>query len=121
LGPAGLTGCAAAASVLRWGVTAASPPLPVLASVQLLHAATFAMQHMSAMLVLSRTIPPERAGTAQALHAALGFGAPTGLIMLIAGWVYARRGGLVFLLMAVLSGAALPIAVQLRRIAGPPD
>ncbi len=121
LGPAGLTGCAAAASVLRWGVTAASPPLPVLAGVQLLHAATFAMQHLSAMFVLSRTIPPERAGTAQALHAALGFGAPTGLIMLIAGWVYARRGGLVFLLMAVLSGAALPIAVQLRRIAGPPD
>ena len=121
LGPAGLTGCAAAASVMRWGVTAASPPLPVLAGVQLLHAATFAMQHLSAMFVLSRTIPPERAGTAQALHAALGFGAPTGLIMLIAGWVYARRGGLVFLLMAVLSGAALPIAVQLRRIAGPPD
>jgi MFS transporter, PPP family, 3-phenylpropionic acid transporter len=73
LGPPGLTACAAAASVLRWSVTAAAPPLPVLAGVQLLHAATFAMQHLSAMLVLSRAIPPERAATAQALHAALGW------------------------------------------------
>jgi PPP family 3-phenylpropionic acid transporter len=116
LGPAGLTACAAAASVLRWGVTAAAPPLPVLAGVQLLHAATFAMQHLSAMLVLSRAVPPERAATAQALHAALGMGAPTGVMMLIAGWVYARWGGLVFLIMAALGGAALPVAVRIRRV-----
>jgi PPP family 3-phenylpropionic acid transporter len=115
LGPPGLTACAAAASVLRWSVTAAAPPLPVLAGVQLLHEATFAMQHLSAMLVLSRAIPPERAATAQALHAALGMGAPTGLMMLLSGWVYARWGGLVFLLMAVLGGAALPLASRLPR------
>jgi PPP family 3-phenylpropionic acid transporter len=54
LGPAGLTACAAGASVLRWTITAFAPPLPVLAAVQLIHAATFAMQHLSAMLVLSR-------------------------------------------------------------------
>jgi PPP family 3-phenylpropionic acid transporter len=87
----------------------------VLAAVQVLHAATFAMQHLSAMLVLSRTIPPERAATAQALHAALGMGAPTGLMMLLSGWVYARWGGLVFLLMAALGGAALPLASRLPR------
>ena len=115
LGPPGLTACAAAASLLRWSVTAAAPPLPVLAGAQLLHAATFAMQHLSAMLVLSRAIPPERAATAQALHAALGMGAPTGLMMLLSGWVYARWGGLVFLLMAVLGGAALPLASRLPR------
>ena len=117
LGPPGLTACAAAASLLRWSVTAATPPLPVLAAVQVLHAATFAMQHLSAMLVLSRTIPPERAATAQALHAALGMGAPTGLMMLLSGWVYARWGGLVFLLMAALGGAALPLASRLPRTA----
>ena len=100
LGPAGLTACAAAASVVRWSVTAMAPPLPVLAAVQLLHAATFAMQHLSAMLVLSRGVPPERAATAQALHAALGMGAPTGLMMLLCGWLYARGGGLAFLAMA---------------------
>ena len=115
LGPPGLTACAAAASVLRWGLTAAQPPLAVLAVVQLLHAATFAMQHLSAMLVLSRTIPPERAATAQALHSALGMGAPTGVMMLLSGWVYARWGGAVFLIMAAMGGAALPVALRLRR------
>jgi PPP family 3-phenylpropionic acid transporter len=116
LGPAGLTGCAAAASALRWSVTAMAPPLPWLAAVQLLHAATFAMQHLSAMLVLTRTVPPERAATAQALHAALGMGAPTGLMMLVSGWVYARWGGLVFLLMAAMGAAALPVAWRMRRL-----
>lgn len=115
LGPAGLTACAAAASVLRWSVTAASPPLWVLAPIQVLHAATFAMQHLSAMLVLTRVVPPERAATAQALHAALGYGAPTGLMMLLAGWLYARGGGLAFLAMAACGGAALLLVRPLAR------
>jgi PPP family 3-phenylpropionic acid transporter len=114
LGPAGLTACAAAASVVRWGVTACAPPLALLAAVQLLHAATFAMQHLSAMLVLSRTVPVERAATAQALHAALGYGAPGGLLVLLAGFLYARAGGLAFLAMAAIGGAALPLVRPLR-------
>src|SRR6201996_5558668 len=51
LGPAGLTACAASASILRWTVTAVAPPLPVLVVVQPMHAVTFAMQHLSAMQV----------------------------------------------------------------------
>jgi PPP family 3-phenylpropionic acid transporter len=115
LGPAGLTACAAGASVLRWTVTALAPPLPVLAVVQLLHAATFAMQHWSAMLVLSRFVPAERAATAQALHAALGYGAPTGLSMLVSGWLYARHGGLAFLAMAAVAGSAALLVGPLFR------
>ncbi len=115
LGPAGLTACAATASLVRWSVTAAAPPLPVLAAVQVLHAATFAMQHLSAMLVLSRGVPPERAATAQALHAALGMGAPTGVMMLLCGWLYTRGGGLVFLAMAACGGAALLLVAPLAR------
>jgi PPP family 3-phenylpropionic acid transporter len=123
LGPAGLTACAAAASLIRWSVTAMAPPLAVLAAIQLLHAATFAMQHLSAMLVLSRAIPPERAATAQALHGALGFGAPTGVLMLLAGALYARYGGLVFLAMAAVGGMALlvvrPLARAIRVVSSP--
>jgi PPP family 3-phenylpropionic acid transporter len=115
LGPAGLTACAAAASVVRWTATAASPPLWALAGIQMLHAATFAMQHLSAMLVLTRVVPPERAATAQALHAALGYGAPTGLMMLLAGALYARGGGLAFLAMAAAGGAALTLVRPLAR------
>ena len=123
LGPAGLTACAAGASLIRWTVTACAPPLGVLAAIQLLHAATFAMQHLSAMLVLSRAVPPERAATAQALHGALGYGAPTGLLMLLAGWLYARYDGLVFLAMAVIGGSALllvaPLARAIRVVSSP--
>jgi MFS transporter, PPP family, 3-phenylpropionic acid transporter len=120
LGPAGLTACAAGASILRWTVTALAPPLPVLAVVQVLHAATFAMQHLSAMLVLSRFMPADRAATAQALHAALGFGAPTGLMMLLSGWLYAQYGGMAFLAMAASGGAALLLVGPLARATAKP-
>jgi PPP family 3-phenylpropionic acid transporter len=116
LGPAGLTACAAGASIMRWTLTALGPPLPLLAAVQILHAATFAMQHLSAMLVLSRFVPAERAATGQALHAALGYGAPSGLMMVLSGWLYARYGGLVFLAMAGVGGAALLLVGPLARV-----
>ncbi|MEA2776325.1 MAG: transporter, family, 3-phenylpropionic acid transporter [Acetobacteraceae bacterium] len=116
LGPAGLTACAASASVVRWTITAFAPPLPILALVQFVHAATFAMQHLSAMMVLNRFVPTERAATAQALHSALGYGAPTGLMMMLSGWLYARYGGMVFLAMAVVSGAALLLIAPLTRL-----
>ena len=115
LGPGGLTACAAAASLLRWSATAFAPPLAVLALLQVLHAATFAMQHLSSMMVLSRAVPPERAATAQALHAACGYGAPGGLMMLLSGFLYARYGGLVFLAMALAGGSALLLVRPLRR------
>ncbi|HEY0184575.1 MAG TPA: MFS transporter [Rhodopila sp.] len=120
LGPPGLTACAAGASIVRWSVTAMGPPLPVLVVVQLLHAATFAMQHLSAMLVLSRFMPTERAATAQALHAAFGYGAPSGLMMLLSGWLYARYGGLAFLAMTAAGGAALFLVRPLSRMTGRP-
>jgi MFS transporter, PPP family, 3-phenylpropionic acid transporter len=73
------------------------------------------MQHLSAMLVLSRFVPPERAATAQALHAALGYGAPTGLMMLLCGFLYAHIGGLVFLAVAAVGGAAMLCVAPLAR------
>ena len=116
LGPAGLTACAAVASIIRWSVIAFSPGLPVLIAVQLLHAATFAMQHLSSMLILGRAVPPERAATAQALHAALGYGIPAGVAMIVSGMLYARVGGLAFLAMAILGGSALFLVRPLRRV-----
>lgn len=116
LGPAGLTGCAALASVIRWGVTAAEPGVAILAVVQLLHAATFGMQHLSAMMTLSRAVPPERSATAQALHGALGHGVPSGLMVLLAGWLYAHHGAGAFAAMAVISGLGLLLVGPLARL-----
>jgi MFS transporter, PPP family, 3-phenylpropionic acid transporter len=116
LGPAGLTACASVAAVIRWSAIAAAPSLPVLFALQPLHAATFAMQHLSAMVLLSRYVAPERAATAQALHSALGYGAPTGLMMLLTGSLYARFGGYAFLAMAVCGGAALVVVPSIWRM-----
>lgn len=116
LGPARLTAVAAGASVLRWTVTAFVTDVPTLAAVQLLHAATFACQHFSTMLVL-RALPAQRAGTAQAVMSALGFSAPTGLLVWVSGLIYGAAGGLTFLLMAAVGGSALLIVPALARAA----
>lgn len=118
LGPARLTALAAGASLLRWTATAFVTAVPLLAAVQLLHAATFACQHLSTMLVL-RALPPQRAGTAQALMSAFGFSAPTGALIWLSGLIYGKLGGLVFLLMAATGGSALLIVPALGRALPP--
>ena len=118
LGPPRLTAIAASACIVRWTVIASTSALPVLILVQILHAATFAMQHLSSMTMLSRCIPPGRAAGAQALHSALGFSAPTGLLIWLVGLGYARFDGLLFLPMAVLGGAGLLLVRPLAREVG---
>ncbi len=116
LGPARLTALAAAGCIVRWTALGFTTALPVLATVQLLHAATFAMQHLSAMAMLGRHVPGSRRAAAQAVHSALGFSAPTGLLIWLVGLQFARFGGLVFLPMAVLGGAGLLLAGPLARV-----
>lgn len=120
LGAPGLAAVAAAAGLLRWAVTAETTWLPALATVQLLHALTFGAMHLAAMRVLARQ-PPERAATAQTLHASLGGGLASGLLMLAAGPLYAAAGGAGFWAMAGLCLLALPLTLGLRRrmAAGP--
>ncbi len=117
LGAAGLTACAAVACLVRWTALAFVTDIAALAVVQLLHAATFAFQHLSAMAVL-RGLPPGRAGMAQALMSAIGFAASTAALVWLTGQLFERWGGLSFLPMAVVGGAALftvrPLARALR-------
>lgn len=121
LGAAGLAAIAAAAGLLRWAVTAETTWLPALAGVQLLHGLTFGAMHLAAMRVLARQ-PPERAATAQTLHASLGGGLASGLLMLAAGPLYAAAGGAGFWVMAGLCALALPLTLGLRRrMAAGPD
>lgn len=114
LGPAWLTAAAAGAGVLRWTVTALTVEVPVLAVVQVLHSATFACQHLATMQVLRR-LPPEQAGMAQTLVAALGFSLPTAVLSWAVGQMFVPLGGLVFLPMAGVAGAALLVAPLLGR------
>ena len=51
-----------------------------------------------------------RAGAARGT----GDGRADRVMMLVSGWVYARWGGVVFLIKAAMGGAALPLAFRLR-------
>ncbi|MCB4822688.1 MFS transporter [Roseicella aerolata] len=114
LGAAGLAALAAAAGLVRWGVTAETSWLPALAAVQLLHAVTFGAQHLAAMRVLGG-MPPAQAATAQTLHASLGVGLASGLLTFASGPLYAAWGGQGFWAMAALCALALPLAWRLKR------
>jgi len=113
--PAMLTAASAGACTLRWTMLALTTWLPALAAIQVLHAATYGFQHLSAMQMLGRTVPPERAGSAQTLHAALGGTVSLGVITWLVGRAY-DGSGTVFLVMAALALLAQPVAVALARL-----
>ena len=113
LGPVGLCVAAGAAGVLRWGVVALTVDPWLLFPVQLLHAATFGMQHLATMAVLGRVVPPAQAGMAQTLHAALGTGLWMGVFTLACGPLYAAAGGGAFWSMAALCAVAIPASLWL--------
>ena len=115
LGPTGLSVVAGLAGVLRWAVTAVTVDPVLLFPVQILHAATFGMQHLAAMAVLARVVPPAEAATAQTLHAALGVGLWMMLVTLACGPAYAALGGGGFWGMAALCLAAVPASLFLGR------
>ena len=117
LGPAWLTALAASASVVRWTATAFVTDIAGLALIQPLHAVTFAFQHLSAMLVLSR-LPLGQAGRAQTLLSALGFAAPAGVLAWLSGALYGVAGGGTFLLMAGVGGSGLLVAAAMARRPG---
>lgn len=117
IGPGRLTLLAAGISVLRWTALAFVVDPWALAALQVLHAGTFAFQHLSAMLVL-RGIGTARAATAQAWLSALGSSLPSGVLVWLAGQLYARRPSLAFLAMAAVAALALPVGARLRLVAG---
>ena len=116
LGPVGLCLLAAAAGVLRWGIVAVTVDPWLLFPAQLLHAATFGMQHLATMAVLGRIVPSAQAGTAQTLHAALGIGLWMGVFTLACGPLYAAAGGGAFWAMALLCALAVPAVFWLGAV-----
>ena len=116
-GPLGLMALGGAAGILRWSLMGVLPGLSAAAGLQLLHALTFGASHLGAMHFLARNVPPGVAASAQSLYAALSAGLGSGLVMLVAGALYAAYGGQAYPLMALLSAAGLVGVWQLRRAA----
>ena len=114
LSPRGLMLLAAGSGIIRWTALSITTDLAFLIPLQAMHALTFAVQYTGAMRWLSANPPPGEALGAQALHAALGTTGAQALCMLLAGLLYAQAGGGVFLAMAALCLAAVPVALGWR-------
>lgn len=117
LGPAGAAALAAGAGVLRWVVMALTTDVIALALVQPLHGFTFALLHLACMRLMAAIVPPELAGTAQAIYATVA-AAASALLILASGSLYAHFGAQGFFAMALLCVAALPLTLGLRRPVG---
>ncbi|MFZ2006729.1 MAG: MFS transporter [Stellaceae bacterium] len=117
LGPLGLMMAGGIAGIVRWGLMGLVPGLAAAFALQGLHALTFGATHLGAMNYLSRTVPPNAAASAQALYSGASSGIGSGLVMLVAGALYAQYGGRAYLFMAALSALGLIGAALLARSA----
>ena len=115
LGPLGLMALGGVAGIVRWSLMGVLPGFGAAAGLQLLHALTFGASHLGAMHFMARSVPPGVAASAQSLYAALSAGLGSGLVMLVAGALYAAYGGGAYPFMALLSAAGLVGVWQLRR------
>ncbi len=106
---------AALAAVIRWTITAFSPPLWILFPVQVLHGLTFGAAHLGAVHFISDAIPEKASGTAQGLYAACSSGIAMGSALLVSGPLYAALGGYAYLVMAVLALVSLAGSAVLAR------
>jgi PPP family 3-phenylpropionic acid transporter len=93
-----------AAAVLRWLAMASGPPLVVLPLLQILHGLSFGATHIGALAYISRTIPDNRAASAQGY-----FSVTLGLAMAgmtsLSGWLYANYGNSAYAAMALAAAA----------------
>jgi PPP family 3-phenylpropionic acid transporter len=117
-GPIGLMALGGAAGIVRWGCAGFVVSLPLIFALQLLHALTFGATYLGSMHFLSRTVPPSAAAGAQTLYAAASSGIGGGLVMAIAGALYAEHGGRAYWAMALLSALGVIGTIRLRRSSG---
>jgi PPP family 3-phenylpropionic acid transporter len=117
-GVAGLGWIMAGAGVamLRFTIMAFWPGLGAALVLQVLHAATFGMTHLGAMIAISALAPGDQRSRAQGQLTAAHAIATSGATVL-AGFFYARFGGLAFLAMVPVAAAGLACAVMAARLA----
>jgi MFS transporter, PPP family, 3-phenylpropionic acid transporter len=118
--PTAAMAIAALCAIVRWTVLAKTTATFALALVEPLHGLTFALLHLACMRIIATTVPPNLAGTAQALYGVVAIGGATGLLTAVSGWLYARFGSAAFLAMAGLCVAALPAIWKLQRALSDP-
>jgi MFS transporter, PPP family, 3-phenylpropionic acid transporter len=109
LGERGAAALSASAGVIRWTVMAATNSVPALAGVQALHGLTFALMHLAAMGIISRTVPDRLSGTAQTVYGTGALGIASAIMTVASGYLYGWFGVQAFWGMAALCAMALPL------------
>lgn len=102
--------------LLRWGVMAFDPGLEATIALQILHAATFGVVHLSALAFISETIPTRLAASGQGLVSAVAGGIGMLLATIAATAIYARYDAAAYGLAAGLSAAGAAMALGLGAI-----
>ena len=115
--PASLVMIAGLVAAVRWIVTAQSPPLALLAIVQLMHGITFGLTLVATMSLMQRHVPGEFIARAQGYLAAA-----TGIVMattaVASGAIYAAIGQGLYYVMAAMACVAVGIMIGGRNRAG---
>jgi MFS transporter, PPP family, 3-phenylpropionic acid transporter len=114
IGPAWALTASAAIGAIRWALSATSTDPYVLACIEPLHGATFALLHLASMRVIAVSTPPRLAATAQTVYGTLGIGAAVTLLTFASGVLYEHLGGRAFWVMSGFCLAAIPITRRLQ-------
>lgn len=116
VGPVGLMVIGTACGLVRWTVTAFSPPLWVLLPIQCLHAGTFGAAHLGAMHFIARAVPGHLVGTAQSIYSAVTVGVFMACGQYASGHLFADHGAYGYLLMTAVSVLAMGCSALLGRV-----
>lgn len=122
LGPGTLLAAGGAGAILRWGLTALSPPLWGLVLLQLLHALTFAATYIGFLRYISQSVPDRQATTAQAINSALSGGVVLALASAVSGYLFDRVGAAGFSAMILPALVGMLAAMRFQSVCAlPPD
>lgn len=117
----GLLIIACAAGLVRWGVMALNPPLPVLFMLQALHSVTYGFAYFGILHFIAKWAPEEIAAEAQSFSSALTMGVSV-VALVVFGWLVGAVGGQAYFLAAALAAFGILAAhwsMRLRPAHGP--
>jgi PPP family 3-phenylpropionic acid transporter len=99
---------------VRWVITAQSPPIGILALVQLMHGLTFGLTQVGIMGLMVHNVPPHITARGQGLLAACS-GIVASSVSILTGVVYARYGQGVYYVMAAIAAAGALVMWSARK------
>lgn len=117
IGPPGAIALGAGAALIRWAAMAAAPGAFWLWPLQGLHALTFALTHLGAMVFLAQAVPPRLAASAQGLVSGFAIGITSALAIAVSGAIV-RSAGIqaAYAFAAVMAAGSLGAALVLGRL-----